>query len=176
MEFDGGALSTFLAKEEIRELVLLYSRGIDRRDWALIRSLYTDDGFDSHGDFFNGTADEFIAFLDTSMPATRWTGHFVANHLISVDEGEGEGEVYALAYHLMPDSVGAHAEDLMMVRYLDSYRKERGRWRFANRSATFDMRNIRLVEPAVDGKPSLPEEDPSYRLLKKGLFARGPHF
>jgi hypothetical protein len=75
----------------------------------------------------------------------------------------------------MPDGAGGYAEDLMMVRYLDSYRKERGRWRFANRSATFDMCNIRLVEPAVDGEPSLPDEDPSYRLLKKRVFARGPH-
>lgn len=39
-------LQTLLAKEEIRELVLLYSRGIDRKNLTLLRDLYTEDATD----------------------------------------------------------------------------------------------------------------------------------
>jgi hypothetical protein len=71
------ALATLIAKEEIRELVLLYSRGIDRQDMALVRGLYTADGTDTHGEHFKGTADEFVKFLQQRLPHLRYSGHHV---------------------------------------------------------------------------------------------------
>lgn len=46
MSSDQDALAKLLAKDEIRELALLYSRGVDRKDPALLRTLYTKDGMD----------------------------------------------------------------------------------------------------------------------------------
>ena len=46
---DQDALVTLIAKDEIRELAQLYSRGVDRKDPALLRDLYTRDGTDFHG-------------------------------------------------------------------------------------------------------------------------------
>ena len=97
-----------------------------------------------------------------------------AGHLISVDgdTGEGEGEVYAIAYHLFPDGKGGTIEDFMAVRYIDRYRKEDGRWRFASRVVAFDHRTQRTL-PAPPPAVTTGEQDPSYATLSSRIFARG---
>jgi hypothetical protein len=165
------SIEGLMAKEEIRELVLLYSRGVDRKDAALLRSLYTTDGTDTHGDTFDGIAEDYVKFLERAFPHMRYSGHHVCNHLISVDGEVGEGEVYALAYHIVPDRKGGWLEDFMCVRYIDRYRREEGRWRFAKRVVSYDMRSVRPI-PAPAGEPPAAGEDPSY-LFGSRVFARG---
>ena len=166
------ALAVLLAKDEIRELALLYSRAVDRQDFRLLRTLYAEDATDTHGDSFDGTADAFCNFLEANMPRMPYTGHHVCNHLISVDGDTGEGEVYALAYHTVPDEKGGWAEMLMGVRYLDNYRKDGGRWRFAKRTCVYDMQIFRPAPaPASPAHPG--DRDASYAVLVNRLFARG---
>lgn len=171
MNLDQGALATLIAKEEIRELGLLYARGVDRKDAALLRTLYTRDATDTHGDSFDGSAEDYVQFLERSFPYMQYSGHHICNHLISVDGDEGEGEIYALAYHVFPDGKGGRTEDFMCVRYVDRYRKEDGRWRFAQRVVSYDLRSQRPF-PA-EGRTAAHPEDPSFALLKSRLFARG---
>jgi SnoaL-like domain len=173
MSNDEKALATLIAKDEIRELAQLYSRGVDRQDFALLRTLYTRDATDSHGFFFDGTAADYVDKLEQSLPLLRYSGHHICNHLISVDGDEAEGEVYALAYHTVPDGKGGFAEDLQGVRYIDRYRKEKGRWLFAQRVVNFDFRTIRPV-PTPKGPAPVHAKDPSYATLMSRLFARGP--
>jgi hypothetical protein len=171
---DQNALATLIAKDEIRELAQLYSRAVDRRDTALLRALFTADGTQSLGAVFQGTADELVAMLDQAMPYVRYTGHHVCNHLISVNGDQGEGEVYALVYHILPDGKGGSVEDVTGVRYLDRYRKEHGRWRFAHRTGVFDWKRVTPI-PTPDGDVPEPTKDSSYAALTSRLFARGPH-
>jgi SnoaL-like domain len=167
------ALSTLIAKDEIRDLVLLYSRGVDRKDGPLLRTLYTKDATDTHGDTFDGPAGPYVDFLEQSFPYMRYSGHHVCNHLISVNGDEGEGEVYALAYHIIPDRKGGWIEDFMCVRYVDRYRKESGQWRFAQRVVSYDLRTARPIA-MPDAQTPAPADDASYRTLMSRLFARGP--
>ncbi len=169
------ALAKLVAKEDIRDLVLLYSRGVDRKDGALLRTLYTADATDTHGDTFDGGAKEYVDFLERSFPYMRYSGHHVCNHLINVHGDEGDGEVYAVAYHQIPDGKGGWQEDFMCVRYIDKYRKEAdGRWRFAKRVVIYDHRTRRPLDIA-EGGASEASADPSYKELKARLFARGAH-
>lgn len=173
MSIDPPALATLIAKEEIRQLVLLYSRGVDRKDIDLLRTLYAKAATDDHGSHFKGQADDYLRFLEKSFPYMRMSGHYVCNHLISVNGDEGEGEVYALAYHLIPDGKGGIVEDFAGVRYIDRYRKEGGRWLFAQRVVEFDFRSKRPVA-TPEGAAPVPADDASYKTLASRLFARGP--
>jgi hypothetical protein len=127
MSIDQKALETLIAKDEIRDLVLLYSRGCDRKDFALVRTLYTSDATDSHDETFDGPAKDYVDFLARSLPHAPYSGHHICNHLISVDvdRGEAEGEVYAVAWHVIPDRKGGWIEDFMCCRYVDRYCKDR---------------------------------------------------
>lgn len=166
------AIAALLAKDEIRELVMLYSRGVDRKDMDLLRSLYTADATDDHAGVFDGSADDYIAFLEKSLPYLRVGGHFVCNHLISVDGDTAEGEVYALAFHIFPDGKGGFVEDQAGVRYIDRYRRENGRWLFASRVVRFDFRTV-APYPTPEGDAPVPAKDDSYACLTSRLFARG---
>lgn len=172
MQNETEVLAQLIAKEQIRELALLYCRGVDRKDAELLRTLYTADATDTHGDTFDGPADDYVDFLEKSFPYLRYSGHHVCNHLISVEGDRGDGEVYAVAYHVIPDGKGGWTEDLMTVRYIDNYVRENdGRWRFAKRVVTYDHRMQQPVPAPRDatGGP----EDPSYELLTSRLFKRG---
>ena len=167
-------LEALIAKEAIRELALLYCRGVDRKDVALLRTLYTSDATDTHGDTFDGGASAYVDFLEKSFPHMRYSGHHVCNHMISVDvdEGEGEGEVYAISYHVIPDGEGGWMEDLMCVRYIDHYRRERdGHWRFSKRVVTYDYRSRRPISMPIGADPQPGEA--SYRELTHRLFRQG---
>ncbi len=166
------ALSVLQAKEDIRELALLYCRGVDRKDPALLRSLYTEDGTDTHGDTFDGPAGAYVDFLEQSFPYIRYSGHHVCNHLVSVDGDEAQGEVYALAYHIIPDGADGWQEDFMCVRYLDRYRRcADGRWRFAARLVSYDLRSRRPApEPATSGCVT---RDAEQDFFSHRLFAPG---
>ncbi|MDP3966888.1 MAG: nuclear transport factor 2 family protein [Nocardioides sp.] len=142
-------LQGLLDKQEIRELALRYCRGVDRKDPALLRSLYTHDGIDNHGDVFRGTAEEYVDFLEASFEFIEIGAHYVCNHLIELDPDnpdEASGEVYALGYHLLPGPEGSQTDSLVGVRYLDHYRREEGQWRFARRDVVFDLDRSRVVD------------------------------
>jgi ketosteroid isomerase-like protein len=173
MAIDETALQALLDKDAIRELVLLYSRAIDRQDIALLRDLYTEDATDTHGDSFDGPAEGYCQFIEGSFPYMPYSGHHVCNHLIAVDGDEGSGEVYALAYHLIPGRDGGREEDFMAVRYIDNYRRcADGRWRFSKRVVTYDFKLRRPFDGG--GLLGLGERDPSYEVCTLPLFARGP--
>ncbi|MFK4872400.1 nuclear transport factor 2 family protein [Novosphingobium sp. ZW T3_23] len=169
---DQNAVQALLDKDAIRDLVLLYSRAIDRQDIELLRDLYTDDATDTHGDSFEGNAADYCEFIAGAFPHMPYSGHHVCNHLIAVDGDEAGGEVYALAWHLVPGRDGGRQEDFMAVRYIDNYRRcPDGKWRFSKRVVTYDFK---LRRP-FDGGGLLGQgaTDPSYAINENALFARG---
>lgn len=166
-------LRTLIDKDQIRELGMLYSRAVDRKDIALLRTLYTDDATDTHGDSFDGSAADYCDFIARSVVHMPYSGHHICNHLITVDGDEAEGEIYAIACHAIPDRAGGWLEDIRWVRYIDRYRREAdGRWRFAKRIVTYDHRSVHALD-AVPASPGDGSGDPSYAALTSRLFARG---
>ncbi len=162
-------MEALIAKEDIRELGLLYSRGVDRKDPELLRDLYTEDATDTHGDTYNGDAKGYVDFLEQAFNHLPYSGHHICNHTIAVDGDNGEGEVYALAYHIFPDGKGGYLQDFMCVRYLDKYKKcADNRWRFSQRVVTYDLRTQGPIEVTLGDDTSTTAE-----FFNSSLFARG---
>jgi len=169
---DERALQALIDKDAIRDLVLSYSRAIDRQDIDLLADLYTEDATDSHGDSFDGSAEDYCKFIAGAFPYMPYSGHHVCNHLISVDGDVGNGEVYALAFHVIPAADGSRQEDFMAVRYIDNYRHcTDGKWRFSKRVVTYDLQIRRPFDGG--GLLGLGANDPSYEVCAQPLFQRG---
>ena len=170
------ALQEMLEKHRLHELVLAYCRAVDRRDFALVRSLYHDDAIDDHGAMFSGPADAFVAWLPGVMAQFEATQHSLSNALFAVEGEQANGEIYVVAYHRThpPDA----QEVVIGGRYLDRYERRQGQWKFSHRALALDWCTVRAVDPAAYqqfaagaalGRPGA--DDPSYASLP--LFRRG---
>lgn len=169
-------LRQLLDKRAIEELVLNYCRAVDRRDFALLATLYHPRAIDDHGGYFSGSASEFVARLPEIIAANRLTSHHVTNMLIAVAGDYAEGEIYTLAYHLM-DTPGGATDLLVGGRYLDRYTRHEGRWLFQHRRIVLDWNQLQpsrceLASAEAAGTPlgRADKRDPSYaffRLLRR---------
>jgi hypothetical protein len=162
------ALQTVIDKSQLADLVLTYCRACDRRDFALVRTLYHDDAIDEHGYMFTGTPDEFVAWLPQAMSQFEATVHSVSNMLFAVDGDTAEGEIYTLAYHRTP---APNAQEIIIGgRYIDTYQKRNGVWKFFRRALACDYVDVRAVDQAAyqqfaaGAPPGRPDAgDPSYQ-------------
>lgn len=173
-------LQALLDKQQIRELVLNYSRGVDRKDFALLRTLYAEGATDDHGGLFRGPATEYIDWLQQAMEACEMTSHSVHNHLIGLESAtRAHGEVYVTAYQRLHGGSEGFAELVQGLRYLDLYEKRDGLWQFARRTLINDWTQIGtafwdLEHPVMKGTPvgRADAADPSYQWLPHAAFAR----
>jgi hypothetical protein len=174
MGFREAGPSELAARDCLWRLVNAYSRACDRRDFALLRSLYHDDALEEHGDMFRGPPDAYVAWVTDALENWSATAHYVANALFEVRGAFAEGEIYKINYHLTRDG----AEEIITgSRSLDRFARRNGEWRFLGRCVTLDWAHRRPVSreafenfaaASPHGQPG--EADPSYRVLS--LFAR----
>ena len=136
-------------KDELKELALLYARGVNGRDINLLRKLYTSDATDDHPGHFCGRATEYLDWLEGMFPSMMYCRHHVSNHLLVVDGNIAEGELYTIAHNILSDGRGGFVEGIRLVRFQDQYRKE-GRWRFSRRACEYGPRFNRPLTSGLD--------------------------
>ena len=171
---DDVSFRALLDQVALRDLVMRYCRGCDRRDFALVRSLYHDDAIDDHGAMFRGGPDEFVAWLPQVTSHWELTRHEVANSLFAIDGDFAEGEHLVRAWHRTPPP--NRKEFIVYGRYLDRYERRDSQWKFAHRSLVFDHGEVRdvdeLAQVQMGGDAShgtAGRSDPSWSL---GLLAK----
>ena len=133
-------VSALLDKQEIEEVVLRYARGIDRRDFDLVRSCYHPDARDHHGSF-SGGVDAYIAWVDRLTARYRWSMHLLGNVLIDLAEPGPQAAVDVAACETT--GVSLHRSDdpkpalnlATGFRYLDRFERREGVWKIAERTA-----------------------------------------
>jgi 3-phenylpropionate/cinnamic acid dioxygenase small subunit len=140
-------LARLVAHHEISEVIYRYCRGIDRRDFDLVRSCYHHDATDEHG-VFRGSVDEFIDYVKVALSGYERTMHFIGNVLIDVEGSSGRAESHLTAYHRVPPR-GTHPERdfIANLRYVDDFQHRGGEWRIATRVCVFEFSRLDPVNP-----------------------------
>ena len=80
-------LERCLARDEIRDVLARYARGVDRADAELLKSCYHPDAIEEHGGNYTGNA---FAYIDGAVPRIRTMG--VMQHLLGTSHIELDGD------------------------------------------------------------------------------------
>ncbi len=137
-------LQGLVAKDEIRELVVRYGLGVDGKDPAELRSIFTEDiNFHAaNGEFeFQGVNALVDFFLNQVAEVDRNSLHVTHGHIIDLDPNDPDSASGVLFGHaeLIPRDP-EEGSKLAALRYDDEYRRVDGRWRFSGRCLSFFYR------------------------------------
>jgi hypothetical protein len=131
-------LQAIADRDEIRQVIYRYCRGIDRRCYDLVRDCYHSDATDDHGEY-RGGVDGFITYVERTMTIWESTNHFVGNLLIDLDGDRARVETYAVAYHHMAATDSKPLRELIArIRYIDDFERRDNVWRIAARLSLID--------------------------------------
>ena len=143
-----------LTREEMRDVIVRYCRGVDRRDWNLVRTCFTADARHQHLEFI-GTTDEFVGFASTVLAGIPSTLHAICGVSFEVDADRTMSEAAFVAYHRIkgddskdaPFPTGGVDTDWIVAgRYVDQWRRVDDKWLIADRRAFHDWTRL---EPAT---------------------------
>jgi hypothetical protein len=121
-------------REQIRDVVLRYCRGVDRLDFDLVRSAYHPDGIDHHTGF-SGVIDEYIEWVSWALGRFSGTMHIVGNQLIEINDDAAVCESYGTAVHWGDPPDDPRHNFTSGFRYVDHMQRRGGRWAIAERWA-----------------------------------------
>lgn len=146
MPADAAALDAALSRDAIRQLITGYSRGVDRGDKDLLKSVFWEDSTVISG-VVNASGPEFAdAIVDYVTANLEYCFHSVANEWIEVLGDHAVGEHYILAH------MCAGGQDVMTGgRYIDSYERRGGVWKIASRTFVADWNTSHPKSLELDG-------------------------
>ena len=154
------AVQELLDKQALYELVLRYSRAVDRCDEEMLRSVYHPDAVDEHGTYTGGP-DGFVDYMN----AGSWSEerrknkaqHVLTNPLFEVRGNIAFGECYSWVFQNVDGELSIKG----LARVVDRYERRDGEWRIAHRRVIPDwMPPGTALEQFVEGFRD--RRDPSY--------------
>jgi 3-phenylpropionate/cinnamic acid dioxygenase small subunit len=117
-------------RQDIADVLLRYATGIDRRDWPLFRTVFTDECQLDYGEVgtWNGV-NAVTEFMQQAHAMAGHTMHRLTNQLIEVDGDKAQSRTYVDALIMAGDSnSGVNAArfyDDDLVRTSDGWRVAR---------------------------------------------------
>lgn len=150
-------VTELLAREEIRDILHRYCKGIDRRDWALVRSCFADDHIHKHAEY-SGPPDEFIGFASGILEKVPNTHHSISNvHFTFSEDGQSVStEANFVAFHYIEEGAddftpvpthGKATDWIVAGRYCDRFEKRDGKWIIVRREAFHDWERYDEANP-----------------------------
>ena len=148
-------LQELVDKAAIRELMMKYARGIDRRDLDLIASGFTPDAHTNYRDGEQQGLEEIVSCLRTGTSRFDRSTHFMGDQEIQISGDTADVETYAIDYLLYPIE-GKQYQSIGGLRYQDKMVRRDGRWLVQHRSLLIDWRRNSLVDNSVPGNEQAP--------------------
>ncbi len=130
------AFAEIEAKQALHDLNARYCNGIDRRDQALLASVWWPESEIDFG-LFKGTGAAFAELICTPNPAVETMFHFTSNELFEIDGDLASGRSYVIGMTVV-DGPDGKTDQMVGGRYLDKYRRKEGVWKFTNRLFVLD--------------------------------------
>jgi hypothetical protein len=155
---------------QIRQVLAAYCRGVDRRDWALVRSCYHDDAREDHG-LYVGDPDGFVEWLQGRNHPGGTSMHLLANVYVELAGDIAFVESYALSFH-SADAGGEPGIAMGGCRYVDRFEQRGGCWRIADRRLVVEFMRppfAVLVPPAEFTGATRDGDDVSFAMLASVL-------
>lgn len=123
-----------LDERDITRLCYRYGTALDARDWAGLRTCFTDDAvtvYEGLGEFQGYAAIEQVC-QGALSPLDR-SHHVITNVLVDVDGDTATAQCYLQAQHVKAGTAGG---ELYMIagRYTDRLTRTPDGWRFARRA------------------------------------------
>jgi hypothetical protein len=138
----------------LRLLVDTYARDVDRRDTAAVAALFSERGrlvahfgprVGGMPAVRTGRADIEDALVE-GLRRYEATTHVVGGQVVAIDGDSAQGETVCLAHHIY-ERAGERRLLVLAVRYEDTFVREDGEWRFAERALRLDWRDDRPLDP-----------------------------
>jgi hypothetical protein len=155
-------------RQAIRDVLMTYSRGIDRLDRELLMSVYHEDAIDDHG-VFVGNREEFADWAIAMHTAT----HLSHQHCIFNFPCDLDGDVAHTETYYMFIGMNRAGTPLAMSggRYIDRLEKRGGRWAIAARVCVRDWAPLDEIPESMDPAAMTVVKDldePTRKLMRTG--------
>ncbi|MCV7155101.1 nuclear transport factor 2 family protein [Mycolicibacterium pyrenivorans] len=120
--------------QDISDVLVRYATGIDRRDWTLFRTVFTDDCELDYGDIGTWSGvDAVTEFMVAAHEMAGHTMHRITNQVVSVECDTATSRAYVDALIMAQDnSSGVNAAGF----YDDEFVRTDNGWRLARRRFT----------------------------------------
>lgn len=116
---------------ELNDLLARLARGVDRNDFDLIVSCYTNDSLDEHG-AFSGTGREFADYICHGKSPVSKDAEFLHHSLGQTAYEVNGGYAFGETYHVFHMYSGGRLF-LGVGRYLDEFARVDGQWLLKHR-------------------------------------------
>lgn len=133
----------------IRRLAALYARAVDRDEPDTLAGLFAADAVLEGPGFSMQGHEQLRAIPGMLRGMYRRTLHQVHQQTVRVEGDHAEAETYCTANHVSDKGAGQAENLAWAMRYLDSLRRENGRWLFARRRVVIDWTETRPAQWAT---------------------------
>ena len=164
------AIEVVIAKDQIRDQIYNYSRGLDRMDRELALQVFHPDAVvtqpNGSGGGFKGNGAQWVDYAWKAHANIAAHAHQMTNILIRVNGDKATSETYAMDSLRSEPTETSQSTNLILVRYADTWSKRNGRWAMDSRNIIIDFStNNSSTGPNRKGVNRRDRTDPSYASL-----------
>ena len=141
----GAEIQALLDRAHIRDVILRYARGIDRRDWDLVAACFVPGAIADYLFVPAAPIEAVIPAIRDALARFATTMHTMGNQLIELNGDRADSETYAVCYH----RIEAAEPQLFTVgmKYLDTLARRSDGWRISQRRITFEWQSTVPMAP-----------------------------